>query len=85
MESLSIENENIVHFFILAVDKVAKSSDKKSEKFKLTQPIFKLISIIFYKYIEEKNYDVGIEYVPGKKEDDDDFIIITKITRSEKN
>jgi uncharacterized membrane protein len=51
MESLSIENENIVHFFILAVDKVAKSSDKTSEKFKLTQPIFKLISIIFYKYI----------------------------------
>ena len=51
MDSLFIENEQIVHSFLIAVDKIAKSSDKTSDKFKLTQPIIKIISNIFYKYI----------------------------------
>jgi hypothetical protein len=82
MDSLYSENENIVHFFLLAVDKVGKSADKTTECFKLTQPIYKHISAIFYKYIEEKNLDVAIALVAGKEEDEDDLIIITKITRT---
>ena len=59
-----------MRIFLGLVDKVARNPDNFSEKFRLTQPtqsIFKLLSNIFYKYIEERNLDVSIDYVPGKK------------------
>lgn len=82
MDSLYSENENTVQFFLLAVDRVAKSADKSTDSFRLTQPIFKHISPIFYKYIEERNLDVSIAFLPKLQEDEDDLIIISKITRS---
>lgn len=46
---------------------------------------FKQLSNIFHKHIEERNLDVSIQYVPGKSNDAEDFIIITKISRAEKS
>jgi hypothetical protein len=85
MDSLSLENENIVHFFFKEVDKIAKSPDKSTGKFLLVNSNFKLLSTVFYKYIEEKNHDVSIKLVTGKEVDEEDYIAITKITRNERS
>lgn len=70
--------------FLKEVDRIAKSEDNAAHSFQMSYSNFKLLSNIFYKHIEERNLDVSIQYVPGKSNDAEDFIIITKITKAEK-